>query len=296
MSIDWSQLACAVCGSALKSEILRVTQPDRFERHVGINELGYARSWVECGSCGAVTDVHLPQNRERLDALAAGYYEVDFANSSIADKFSKVMALPAQLSDNAQRVERIHAFMSGWLPDYVSEGRVLDIGAGTGVFLSRFLDQAQGRRWHANAVEPDPVAAAHLRRLERFPVIEALFVPELDLVDFDLVTLNKIVEHVPDPIKLVKGAASALRHGLGVLYLELPDKLTIANRPPSDNILGALHCHLYDPISIGVLLQKSGFAILRIERLFEPSGKITVTAFATLDAGVDRLANTQVPS
>lgn len=289
MSSAWTQPQCAICGGALEREVLRITQPDRFECHVGIAKQGYTRSWVECSSCGAATNVQSPENRARLDALAADYYEVDFANGSIADKFAKVMELPLERSDNAQRVARIHAFMNEWLPNVSSTASVLDIGAGTGVFLSRFLEQARGGRWSAKAVEPDPVAAAHLRGLGRFQVAEALFSSNLGLVDFDLVTLNKVVEHLPNPVALVAGAASALRSPFGVLYVELPDKLTVFHRPASDNILGALHFHLYDPVSVGVLLSRAGLVTLRIERLFEPSGKITIAAFATLGLAVDKL-------
>ena len=67
------------------------------------------------------------------------------------------------------------------------------------------------------------------------------------------------------------------------------------HRPPDDNILGALHCHLYDPVSLAVLLSRAGLATLRIERVFDPSGKITMTAFATLDGAIARMAATGHP-
>ena len=287
--------ACAICGGTLDRELLRIAEPDRFERHLGIARDGYVRAWVECSSCGAATNIHAPGNRARLDSLAAGYYEVDFAGSSIGDKFVKVMALPPDKSDNAQRVARIHAFMDGWHPSARRALRALDIGAGTGVFLARFLEQAKNGVWTATAVEPDAIAAEHLRGLERFPVIEGLFSGSLGLLDFDLVTLNKVVEHLADPVGLVKEAASALRTPAGVLYVEVPDKLTVYHRPPTDNILGALHFHLYDPVSIAVLLSRAGLATLRIDRIFDPSGKITVAAFATQHATIERMAATGAP-
>lgn len=294
-NVSASEAMCAVCDSALDRVLLRITQPDRFERHLGIAAAGYARTWVECSSCGAVSNVHGAGNRERLDSLAAGYYEVDFATGTIGDKFSKVIALPPERSDNAQRVARIHAFLDGWLPGAPTQRRVLDIGAGTGVFLWRFLEQGESRGWSGTAVEPDAIAAAHLRSLDRFPVIEGLYSSELQLAGFDLVTLNKVVEHLPNPIDLVKQAASALRAPAGVLYVEVPDKLTVQHRPPDDNILGALHCHLYDPVSLAVLLARAGLATLRIDRVFDPSGKITMTAFATLDGAIERMAATGLP-
>lgn len=281
--------SCSVCGGRLGAELLRVTEPDRFERHLGISSLGYERSWVECGSCGAASNIHQPGNRELLDGLAAGYYDVDFAGTSIAEKYEKVMSLPAEKSDNAQRVDRIAAFADGWLSRRPEPWAVLDIGAGTGVFLSRLTDRDR-ERWAPYAIEPDPAAAEHLRALGRFPVTEAMFSSELNLVDFDLVTLNKVVEHVPNPVALLRDAASALSDPLGLLYVEVPDKITINHRAASDNILGALHCHLYDPVSLGVLLDRAGFVPLRIDRVFEPSGKLSVTAFATLSPGVRAVA------
>lgn len=281
---DWKGQFCAICGGALSRELLRITEPDRFERHVGIAAAGYSRSWVECAGCGAATSVQAPENRALLETLAAGYYEVDFAGSSIAEKFAKVMALPPERSDNAQRVARVAAFVGERLPGNVNSPRVLDIGAGTGVFLSRFLERAGTRGWKGTAVEPDPTAAAHLRSLGRFEVIEGLYMPALGLAGYDLVTLNKVVEHLPGPVELVRGAAQALDPRHGILYLELPDKRTVSERPPSDNILGALHCHLYDASSIAALLKRAGLATLKTETLYEPSGKITVAAFAARSA------------
>lgn len=273
---------CAICGAALGRELLRITVPDRFERHVGIAAEGYARSWVECGGCGAATNVLAEGNRARLDSIAAGYYEVDLAGGSVADKYAKVMALPPGRSDNAQRVARVAAFADAWLPPEAAAPRVLDIGAGTGVFLARFLAHPGRRAWSGTGVEPDPAAAAHLRSLARFTVIEGLFTAASGLAQFDLVTLNKVVEHLPQPLALVRDAAGALEPSRGLLYIELPDKLTVSHRPPSDNILGALHCHLYDPGSVAALLVRAGLVALRIERLFEPSGKISVAAFAAM--------------
>jgi SAM-dependent methyltransferase len=274
---------CTVCGGALARELLRIARPDRFERHVGIAEAGYSRAWVECGDCGVATNVHRPENRARLASIAAGYYEVDFQAATIGEKYAKVMALPPAASDNALRVGRVHAFMADWLRPDATAAKVLDIGAGTGVFLARFLRESPpGRAWKALAVEPDPTAAAHLRSLGLFEVRDAVYTASSGLRDYDLCTLNKIVEHVPEPVPLLRDAGAALRDPGGVVYVEVPDKLTIDHRRPEDNILGALHCHLYDFRSLGILLERARLVPLRIDQLFEPSGKISVAAFATL--------------
>jgi hypothetical protein len=59
--------------------------------------------------------------------------------------------------------------------------KVLDIGAGTGVFLSKFISEEAklGRIWQGLAFEPDAMAATHLRTLEMFEVRHELFTHHL---------------------------------------------------------------------------------------------------------------------
>jgi len=291
--------ACALCGGRLGRSLLTIRVPDRFERHAGIAEAGYRRDWVECGGCGAATNVATPESRERLRAMAGAYYEVDFAGAGqggIAEKFRKVMSLSPEKSDNAGRVGRILDHLRSFRGEVFREGesrfRAIDIGAGTGVFLAKFLERLgpAAVRWETVALEPDPSAAAHLRSLGFSSVREELFRGQPDLRGFDLVTLNKIVEHVEDPLALLRDVRGALDPRCGTAYVEVPDRLTIGCRPPGDNILGALHCHLYDPGSLTRLLARAGLAVLSACRVFEPSGKITVFAFATTEGGIERLA------
>jgi 2-polyprenyl-3-methyl-5-hydroxy-6-metoxy-1,4-benzoquinol methylase len=274
---------CAICGGSLVRELLAITEPDRFERHLGVEGEGYRRLWLECEGCGAATNIYPPGVLERLETLASGYYEVDFKSSTIRQKYDLVMAMPLERSDNAQRVARIMNFMDHWrLEDTGKTPVVLDIGAGTGVFLSRFLKETRvaGQNWSAIAVEPDSIAAAHLRSLAQFDVKEAIFTEQLGMRGFDLCSLNKVLEHLPDPLALLRAAASALDPERGVLYVEVPAKETVMYRPPHDNILGPLHRHLYDMESLSKAIEQANLVTMKMVRLFEPSGKISVAAFA----------------
>lgn len=271
---------CAICKGTVGREILRVTQPDRFEQSIGVSARAYKRSWVECAYCGAATN-ELPQvSTEKLAVLRNAYYEVDFANSNIAEKYSRVMALPPEQSDNAGRVTRVIDFARQWF-SLATTPRVLDIGAGTGVFLSRLIDQTGGI-WPCMGLEPDPQAAAHLRGLGKFKVIEAMYQGQPTLKDFGLITLNKVLEHISAPVAFLSMVAGSMQRDDSLIYIEVPDKQTTSLRPPADNILGALHCHLYDPMSLTHLARAAGIEIIRIDRITEPSGKLTVYAFGTL--------------
>jgi SAM-dependent methyltransferase len=269
---------CALCAGQDTNELLHIEQPDRFELSIGVELQGYARRWVECLQCGAATNVLPEESALRLAALRAAYYEVDFMGSDIGEKYLRVMTMPAGQSDNAGRVARVTDFVRRW-SGAPTRPRVMDIGAGTGVFLSRLVDQTAGA-WQYLGVEPDPRAAAHLRQLEKFAVVEAMYLGQPELRGFNLVTLNKVLEHIEQPLPFLLQVVQSLVPDEGLLYVEVPDKLTTRLRSPQDNILGALHCHLYDPTSLGYLLRRAGLELLCVNRIAEPSGKLSVYAFA----------------
>ena len=269
---------CAVCDGKRAREILRIESPDRFEISIGIKESGYVRRWVECDMCGTASNILPLESAERLVTLRAAYYEVDFSGSDIGEKYRRVMAMPIGQSDNAGRVARVLNFAHRWF-EASSDIKVMDIGAGTGVFLSRLVDETDGA-WQYLGVEPDPRAAEHLRRLEKFPVVEAMYRGQSELCGFSLVTLNKVLEHIEHPLPFLQQITQSLRPHNGLLYIEVPDKITIRLRSQNDNILGALHCHLYDPMSLGYLLRRAGLQLLRVDRITEPSQKLSLCAFA----------------
>ena len=81
---------------------------------------------------------------------------------------------------------------------------------------------------------------------------------------------------------------SSLDRENSLIYIEVPDKVTTRLRSSDDNILGALHCHLYDPKSLSYLAAVVGIEIVRIDRIVEPSGKLTVYAFCALREVIDK--------
>ena len=235
---------CQICGGPLGAVLLEINVPDRFERHVGISEEGYSRSWVRCDRCGVAQNQLSSESRAGLASLSSGYYEVDFAGSDIMSKYQKVMGLPACQSDNAGRVKRVLSMLAT-VRKGVEHFKVVDIGSGTGVFLSKLIEESPFTL-DCVAIEPDFDAAKHLVGLNLFEVVNDIFHSELKLREPDLVTLNKVLEHIETPLEFLQSLSAS--HGQeSLIYVEVPDILTIEARPASDNILGPLHWHLYDP-------------------------------------------------
>ena len=83
---------------------------------------------------------------------------------------------------------------------YKSSGTLLDIGANIGFML----ELAQERGFKATGVEPSPAANRYARGKLHLNMIEGYFPPpELHDQRFDLITLNHVLEHVPDPLNFL---------------------------------------------------------------------------------------------
>jgi len=278
------QIECPLCGPTTGETVLEITRPDRFERAAGIPIKDYQRGWIACAGCGLLIDCY---DRKDISYLYNDqYYSAEIEKESVSERFSRILALPPKTSDNHYRVKRILSFLTDFYSTYSNviptdlNKRILDIGSGTGIFLYRFLENAPD--WNASAVEPNHYACEHLRALGKFKVIENYFSTSVVEEPQELITLNKVLEHIQDPVDLLRNVKGCLSD-YGLIYVEVPDKETVRYREPDDNILGSLHFYLFDPATLGLLFQKSQLVPLAVQRYVEPSGKITVCGFAVTE-------------
>jgi 2-polyprenyl-3-methyl-5-hydroxy-6-metoxy-1,4-benzoquinol methylase len=97
-------------------------------------------------------------------------------------------------------------------------GRLLDVGCGDGSFLRH----ARNCGWDVVGLDPDTKAVANAAKhglVVHQGGIE-LFRDQFEL--FDVITLNHVIEHVHDPVVLLKACHSLLKHG-GQLWLSTPN-------------------------------------------------------------------------
>jgi 2-polyprenyl-3-methyl-5-hydroxy-6-metoxy-1,4-benzoquinol methylase len=144
---------------------------------------------------------------------------------------------------------------------FLPPGRLLDVGCGSGGFLQRM--QAIG--WRVEGVELDPDAAAFAREALEGPVHASGFVEAALPTDaFDAVTMNQVIEHVPDPLAYLREAARVCRPG-GRVVLATPNARALGHR-----IFGAdwrglevpRHLHLFTVSTLAALVGQAGFRII----------------------------------
>ena len=143
--------------------------------------------------------------------------------------------------------------------------RLLDIGSGPGFFLQT----AQARGWQVLGIEPSRQAAAHARSLG-VGVVEGFFNAEtaVGLGAFDVVHMNNVLEHVPNPAAIIALTRDVLRPG-GLLCIGVPNDFSpfqIAASATSGTgewwIAPSHHLNYFDFDSAATLLERLGFRVI----------------------------------
>tara|TARA_Y100001960_G_scaffold328889_1_gene418796 strand:+ start:272 stop:796 length:525 start_codon:yes stop_codon:yes gene_type:complete len=155
---------------------------------------------------------------------------------------------------------------------------VLDVGSGLGVF-PHAMKQAG---WNVTALDPDSRQAQHARNVVGVSAIHADFMTAQNLPKFSLVTFNKVLEHVREPISMLARARPILKPG-GICYVELPDGEAAIEDPEgaAREEFTIDHPHVFSAASMALLAQRSGFRVDFMERIREPSTKYTLYTFLT---------------
>lgn len=266
------------CNNSFRERIIEYTSPPNGEilKVKGSDE--YWRAYDECSLCKHFFEVH--------DFDMKAYYEGEYVKSTyggierLHQTFQRVINLPAAQSDNAQRVKRINKKVTRYFKIdelALSELTLLDVGSGTGVFP--YAMKAWG--WKSTALDPDPIACEHIQKMLNINVIctDYLKVDSAYLGQYDLITFNKVLEHVDDPIEFLMKSRQVLRPN-GIIYIEVPDvgALNDYEREHREEFhLG--HLHVFSPGSLYKIIETSGLNLLEIMRLKDPSGKYTLAAF-----------------
>src|SRR5918911_3350685 len=154
---------------------------------------------VRCRSCGLI----YLNPRPTLDELPRIYPPTYHAYNFSKNRFGIVYRARSEIE--ARRLLR-------WCHSLPDDARILDVGCGDGFHLS--LLRAFGKPgWRLEGVEPSASAAQAAR--ESGLTVHQGIVQQLDLPrdSYDLVLLIQTVEHVDDPVGVLRAVRSLLRPG-----------------------------------------------------------------------------------
>lgn len=199
-----------------------------------------------CLSCRAVFVRPLPPEHERAALYGPDYFRRFYVRS------------------RPRRLAALGRWLDALAPRLPRPGRLLDIGAGIGLFL----EVATARGWDAWGVEPAPAARDLIPEAIRArcwaSVEQAGSEPA-----FDLVTLWDVLAHLPDPPGTLDAIGKLLAPG-GALVIKTPYRPPAAFRiaagvspllPTRGLLRVPAQLFHFTPESLGTLLGRHGFAL-----------------------------------
>jgi SAM-dependent methyltransferase len=201
---------------------------------------------VTCGECKTVYALSAPPSQ----ALAGAYHTAQYDSAEEAK-----LAADTYLKS-----------LSPYLSTLSSFTRALEIGTGTGVFLS-LLKQAGFAE--VMGIEPSHAAIEAADPRIRPFIREGIFSErDFQAGSFDLICCFQTLEHVSDPRNLVESCARLLRQG-GVLALVTHDYRAPINRllGRRSPIIDVEHLQLFCRLSLDQLLSEAGLEVVCIRSI-----------------------------
>lgn len=143
------------------------------------------------------------------------------------------------------------------------KGKLLDVGCGSGRFLARLHELG----WEVVGVEPDGEAAKLAREYFRLNVhegkLEDVCFPDNE---FDVITMNHVIEHLSNPIGTLKECWRILKPG-GKLMIATPNIASLGHRlykkawrdldPPR-------HLYLFSPQTFSTCVAQAGLNVVKL--------------------------------
>ena len=200
---------------------------------------------VICTGCGLVHSHPIP-TKEELDR----FYAVDYRKAYKSTYEPKLKHTYRYAPGAYQRAAQIAGHAS---PE---QTRFLDIGSGSGEFL--YMARKMG--FEVTGVEPNTGYADYTKRVLGLPVQNCTY-ETADLRDdgYDIINLNHVLEHLPDPLASLRAINGLLRDN-GLFSVAVPN-IQNTNHAPSTRFHYA-HIYNFNHETLKAMLLKAGFKII----------------------------------
>ena len=248
------------------------------ETDFGIKKKNYLRYYFRCKVCGHLIAKHKKYFLNKLydDTYFSKTYKSEFKLDEI---FNKILNLPKSKSDNYHRIKRIKKYINNYLR--LKKVNLIDIGSGTGIFPISIIE----KNFDITALDPDKTSIDYIKKKSKSRVRtihgDFLKIKISKLKKFNVVTFNKVLEHVENPIFFLKKSLKLLKKK-NLIYVEVPSVSAIDDSEGKEREEFHLtHHHVFSRQSLENIFKYAKINLIYAEQIREPSGKYTLYAFGT---------------
>lgn len=226
-------------------------------------------------------------NIDRLRSWFSGYYSRSLWRSLTGKDPAILSRLGSFLLETA--CLPFYKWRNACFPYAEVPGRFLDVGCGDG----KLLADEKELGWDVCGVELSEKMAVYARDVRGLNVIPGPFDKGgFERASFDIVNLHHVLEHFLDPISALKDICDILRPG-GLVVIRTPN-LSRAERMVFRRFWWGYelprHRFHFDRTSIGMLLKRSGFSVLKVVYPLETNTALLSMRNILVDMGAPRCA------
>lgn len=153
---------------------------------------------------------------------------------------------------------------------------ILDYGAATGEFVRAACDEGH----KCTGIELSADARATAKAVNNVSLLPADGAEQVREMQFDVVHMNHVLEHMPNPLSHLRWCHQVLRPG-GLLVIEVPQQfdndldrlrrwLHVGGRQMRFDAYSLHHTYFFTPHAMELFLQRSGFEMLKMAT-FDPN-------------------------
>jgi SAM-dependent methyltransferase len=235
---------CPACAATVGGETIEVR-----DHEYGLRQIA---QYLECGACGTLFQEPMPT----LAELAA-FYPSDYHSMTHAGLLNKIR--------NDMRIRRLSKLV-------IDEGVILDYGCGDGAFMVQAAKKLLRRRFWGFEISDRTETSILVEgrvTLVRGSLRDLLAI----LPGCGLITLNHVIEHLPDPLGVVKALADRL----------LPGGIFEGQTPASDSLERSVfgkkwsgyhaprHTVIFSRGGLCCMLERSGLSTPSVLGAFNPA-------------------------
>jgi len=244
--------ACPLCDSTQRTYLFKKTS----------YTVGIPDNFFKCDSCGFVYS-----ESALSPAGISAFYQEKYVRSNYTEYSSfshlKIMSFKARLQNviNIQKAKN---------PNFIDTFSVLDLGCGTGISMLAAkqlglnvtgVEVSKTAVEIANGMNVGPVHCSDLHELDH-----------LGLGEFDLIVLFDVLDHVPDPVKVLSAAEKLLKPG-GTMLIEVCDIDSLYAK-----LMGKYYTHVipfehfsyFNSSTLKALVEKCGLSSGEVKDLKRP--------------------------
>lgn len=198
--------------------------------------------------------------RRIYQAMSEGYLAHFYGfNKQECSKWKKALGMllllfPGRRSEQNLKVMYLHNHQ---------KGRLLEIGCGSGTTLNYFQEMG----WEVEGVDFDP-EAVEVAKMKGITVYQGTLEDQrYSYNTFDVITMNHLIEHVFDPVKLLHECHRILKPG-GQLVIVTPNSESWGHKKFKSNWRGLeppRHLNIFTPLSLFNITQRVGFRNTRVQ-------------------------------